>query len=251
MRNSAAMSAIPVSAPAAPATPLLRGGLLQRLRIGSGLVLFTFALFHFLNHALGIWSIEAMDAMQEWRTAITRSWLGSAILAAALLTHIGLNLWKIARRSTWRLPFWEAIQIALGLTIPLLLFVHLAQMRGHHILLDQATRYSETLPGLWNQYALRQTLLLLVVWLHGCIGLHFWLRLSPLYRRLAPALFALAVVIPTLALAGFAWPAAMRLRKPRRRRRAPPRRAPPTTRTPMASNPPMATITAPRRKPSR
>ena len=32
MRNSAAMSAIPVSAPAAPATQLLRGGLLQRLR---------------------------------------------------------------------------------------------------------------------------------------------------------------------------------------------------------------------------
>ena len=95
-----------------------------------------------------------MDAMQEWRTAITRSWPGSAVLAAALLTHIGLNLWKIARRSTWRLPFWEAIQIALGLTIPLLLFVHLAQMRGHHILLDQATRYSETLPGLWNSYAL-------------------------------------------------------------------------------------------------
>jgi len=89
------------------------------------------------------------------------------------------------------------------LAIPVLLFVHLAQMRGHHILLDVATRYSETLPDLWNDAALRQTALLLVVWVHGCIGLHFWLRLSPAYRRVAPLLFVLAVLVPTLALTGF------------------------------------------------
>jgi adenylate cyclase len=184
-------------------TPLLRGGAQQRWRIASGLVLFTFALFHFLNHALGIWSIAAMDAAQEWRTAVTRSLPGTVILASALLIHLGLNLWKIARRSTWRLPVWEGLQIALGLSIPLLLFVHLAQMRGHHILLGQATRYSETLADLWNVAAWRQSLLLIVVWLHGCIGIHFWLRLSPAYHRVAPALLGLAVAIPTLALAGF------------------------------------------------
>jgi adenylate cyclase len=187
----------------APASQLLRGSLAQRLRILSGLVLFTFALTHFLNHALGIWSIEAMQDVQEWRTAVTRSVAGSVVLASALVTHMGLNLYKIARRSTWRMPAWEALQIGLGLAIPVMLFWHGAYMRALHVIEGSDTLYSDMLPGLWNNSALHQTLLLLVVWIHGCIGLHFWLRLSPFYRRVAPLLLAVAVLVPALALSGF------------------------------------------------
>jgi adenylate cyclase len=79
---------------------LLGGTFAQRLRIASGLILFGFVLTHFLNHALGIWSIEAMDAAQAWRTAVTRSDIGTAVLAGALATHFVLALHKTARRST-------------------------------------------------------------------------------------------------------------------------------------------------------
>jgi adenylate cyclase len=187
----------------APASPLLRGSVAQRLRIGSGLILFTFALTHFLNHGLGLFSIEAMETAQEWRTAITRSDVGTLVLAAALATHMGLNLYKVARRSTWRMPLWEAVQIVLGLSIPVMLFWHGAYMRGLHVLEGSDTLYSDMLPGLWNNWALWQTALLLLVWVHGCIGLHFWLRLSPRYRRFVPVLFAAAVLVPALALSGF------------------------------------------------
>ncbi|HWT31109.1 MAG TPA: adenylate/guanylate cyclase domain-containing protein, partial [Propylenella sp.] len=186
----------------APASPLLRGSFAQRLRIGSGLILFSFALTHFLNHALGLFSIEAMEAVQQWRTVVTRSDVGTAVLAGALATHMGLNLFKVARRSTWRMPLWEAVQIVLGLAIPMLLFWHVGYMRALHVLEGSDTLYSDMLPGLWNNWALWQTGLLLVVWTHGCIGLHFWLRLSPRYGRIAPALFAAAMLIPALALAG-------------------------------------------------
>ena len=47
------------------------------------------------------------------------------------------------------------------------------------------------------------TTALLTSWTHGCIGLHAWLRLKPLYERAAPWLLACAVLIPTLALLGF------------------------------------------------
>ncbi len=187
----------------APASPLLRGSVAQRLRIGSGLILFTFALTHFLNHALGLFGIEAMEMAQEWRTAMTRSVVGTFVLAAALATHMGLNLYKVARRSTWRMPVWEAVQIVLGLSIPVMLFWHGAYMRGLHVLEGSDTRYSDMLLGLWSNWALWQTVLLLLVWVHGCIGLHFWLRLSPKYRRVAPVLFAAAVLVPALALSGF------------------------------------------------
>ena len=66
---------------------LARGDLLQRLRLISGLMLFTFAATHFLNHALGLVSLDAMQAMQAWRKVVTRSWIGSGVLLAAFLTH--------------------------------------------------------------------------------------------------------------------------------------------------------------------
>jgi adenylate cyclase len=43
------------------------------------------------------------------------------------------------------------------------------------------------------------------------IGLHYWLRLRTRYRRMFPALAALAVLVPVLALLGF-WGAAVELR---------------------------------------
>ncbi len=37
---------------------LWRGDILQKLRLVSGLILFAFAATHFLNHALGLASVE-------------------------------------------------------------------------------------------------------------------------------------------------------------------------------------------------
>jgi adenylate cyclase len=42
----------------------------------------------------------------------------------------------------------------------------------------------------------------LISWIHGCIGLYFWLRMKPFYNRAAPYLLAVAVLIPTLAMLG-------------------------------------------------
>ena len=56
---------------------LLRGSLTQRLRIASGLVLFTFATTHFLNHALGLVDLETMHEVEAWRQIVTRSPAGS------------------------------------------------------------------------------------------------------------------------------------------------------------------------------
>ena len=86
---------------------LLRGSLTQRLRIASGLVLFTFATTHFLNHAVGLVDLEAMHVVEDWRKVVTRSLPGTVVLLAALLTHIALGLFKLARRTTLRMRAWE------------------------------------------------------------------------------------------------------------------------------------------------
>jgi adenylate cyclase len=41
-----------------------------------------------------------------------------------------------------------------------------------------------------------------ISWIHGCIGLYFWLRMKAFYQRAAPFLLAAAVLVPTLAMLG-------------------------------------------------
>ena len=176
---------------------------LQRLRLASGLVLFTFAATHFLNHALGLVSLDAMQAMQDWRKVVTRSWPGSGVLLGAFVIHIVLALYKIVARLTWKLPFWEAAQIATGLSIPLFLITHVVFNRGAASLAGTDDTYAFELANIWPGLALEHSALLLCVWVHGCIGMHYWLSLAPWYPRVRQVLFALAVALPVTALAGF------------------------------------------------
>ena len=182
---------------------LARGDHLQRLRLISGLVLFVFAATHFLNTAIGLVSLEQMDAVDEWRRAVIRSWPGTIILAAALIVHMVLALWKVASRRTLNLPWWELLQIGLGLLIPFLLFPHIVNTRIATNYFGVVDNYLYELARLWPANAILQSTLLLLVWVHGCIGIHFWLRLHAPYRAMQPALLFVAIVIPLASLAGF------------------------------------------------
>lgn len=182
---------------------LARGDVLQRLRLATGLVLFVFAATHFLNHALGLFSLDAMDAMQGWRKMVTRSWPGSIVLLSAFLVHVLLALYKLSLRLTWRLPFWEAAQIVSGFSIPLFLITHTVFNRGAATLGGTDDSYAFELANIWPGLALEHGALLLCVWVHGCIGMHYWLSLAPWYRQVRQILFALAVALPVTALAGF------------------------------------------------
>jgi adenylate cyclase len=182
---------------------LLRGGNLQVLRLVSGLILFAFAAMHFINHALGLIGLEVMHEMQAWRLLITRSWPGTVILGAALATHIGLALAKLMQRRTLRMPMWEALQILVALTIPFMLLPHIVDTRVGDWGFGIGVNYLYELHHLWPAKAPGSIALLLLVWIHSCIGLHYWLRLYPGYRRWAPMLAVPAAAIPVLAIAGF------------------------------------------------
>lgn len=182
---------------------LARGDVLQRLRLATGLVLLTFAATHFFNHALGLVSLDAMQTLQDWRKVVTRSWPGTLVLFGAFGIHIGLALCRIATRLTLRLPFWEAAQVATGLSIPLFLISHAVFNRGAASLAGTDDTYAFELANIWPGLALEHSALLLCVWVHGCVGVHYWLRLAPWYPRLRQGLFALAVALPVTALAGF------------------------------------------------
>lgn len=182
---------------------LFRGSIPQKLRLASGLILFVYVLFHFLNHAAGLISISAMDTMQAGRQIITRSGVGSTLLYAALLYHILQALYLLARRTTWRMAPWEFVQIATGLYIPFYLFAHIAFTRGANSVYAVNDYYAYELLLLWPAGGAVYSMLMVVVWAHGCVGLHYWLRMVSWYRRWQAVLLGAAVALPLLAITGF------------------------------------------------
>jgi len=176
------------------------------LRLGAGLVLLTYLTTHYLNHALGIVSLAAMEAGRVWFLWFWRQPLVSLVLYTALVTHIFLGLWALYRRRTLRMPAWEATQLVLGLTIPPILAAHIVGNRLAHELYGINDSYARVLLVYWVNNPWRgqlQTALLLIAWIHGCMGVHFWLRFRPAYTQAAVWLVGVAVAIPVVALAGF------------------------------------------------
>ncbi|WP_171133266.1 adenylate/guanylate cyclase domain-containing protein [Ruegeria sp. HKCCA6707] len=185
------------------ASILWRGGWASRLRIASGLVLFVFAFFHFLNIGMGLFHTDLLHDMQDGRKFVTRHNIMSAILYVALVTHAGLALISIAQRRTLRMPFSLALQAVLGLLIPLQLITHIVQTRYAHEVFDVNDEMGYIIILMWPSTAIwTQSLLLLIVWIHGCIGLHMWLRLTRWWGSLVPYLIGFAVFVPAFALSG-------------------------------------------------
>jgi adenylate cyclase len=175
----------------------------QRLRLASGLVLFIFAVGHFFNLALGLVSIDVMEAVEYYRWWVWHTWIGTILLYGAFGVHIIAGLWKLVWRATWRMPAAEALQIVLGLAIPYFLIDHILATRVMAGQFGFHDSFVNVLRGIWPGLAWSQSALLLIVWGHACIGLDHWLRLKPFYARGLPWLIAGAVLLPTLALAGW------------------------------------------------
>lgn len=179
---------------------------IRRLRLGTGLVLFAFVVSHLANHSLGLVSLDAMERGREWFVLVWRNPAGTAVLYLSLLIHIVLAFWAIVARRSLRMRRSEWFQIGLGLAVPLLLAEHIVGTRGAHELAGIEDHYTYVLLVLWVWVpwkAAVQTVGLLAAWIHGCIGLHYWLRLHVWYRPLEPAFYALALLVPVLALLGF------------------------------------------------
>lgn len=183
---------------------LWHGTWVTRLRIVTGLILFTYALIHFLNIGMGLFSPVAQDAMQDARKLITRSVIGTVVIYASFIIHASLALSSLAGRGTLRMPLREATQLAFGLTIPFFLITHIIFTRGAHEIFDVNDDYGYLIGLIWGSTsAWTQAALLLLVWIHGAIGLHVWLRGQRWWRQAQPVLIGLAVLIPGFALAGF------------------------------------------------
>ncbi|MEH2510488.1 adenylate cyclase [Nitrobacteraceae bacterium AZCC 1564] len=186
-------------------TKFVRGIGLRQVRFATGLILFVYLVSHFANHALGNISLDAMADMLAYHMLFWQSWPALIVLYGAALTHMGLGVWALYVRRQFRWTTMEATQLIFGLSIPLLILGHLIGVRLASPLMGHEKDYPQVLFAFWvsRPYLLWTILAALIVsWAHGCIGLYFWLRMKPYFKKIAPLLLALAVIIPTLSLLG-------------------------------------------------
>ena len=177
----------------------------RRLRLLSGAAMWTYIAVHFLNHALGLVSLDAAEGALRVAAAVWQSWPGTLVLYGAFSVHLVLALVGLHERHTLLLPPLEVMRIVFGLTIPLLLFGHVVGTRVAHTLYAEPAAYQRVVAGLVRDGNTGWQLALLAPgWLHGCMGLNVALRHRPWYRRWRGPLIATVVALPLLAAAGYA-----------------------------------------------
>src|SRR5258708_21100637 len=89
----------------------------------------------------------------------------------------------------------EPLQLVLGLSIPALIISHIVGVRLGQSLFDHEKLYPQELYAFWVARPARiwlMSLVLIIAWVHGCIGLHFWLRMKGFYNPPPPFLLAAA-----------------------------------------------------------
>jgi adenylate cyclase len=186
-------------------TKLFRGIGIRQIRLGCGLVLFAYLVSHFTNHALGNISMDALATGVYFHMLFWQFLPVAMVFYTAAIVHSGLGIWALYQRREFRWKAIEPLQLVLGLSIPLLIITHIVGVRVGQTLFGHEKLYPQELYAFWVARPARIWLMsavLIIAWVHGCIGLHFWLRMKGFYKRAAPFLLAAAVLIPTLALLG-------------------------------------------------
>ncbi|MEM9683535.1 MAG: hypothetical protein AAF942_09740, partial [Pseudomonadota bacterium] len=178
---------------------------IRRLRLATGLVLVTYVVLHLLNLAVGLFSIEAMEVYRKVTTKVWYNPVGGALLGLSFLVHYLLAHWSLYQRNNLRLKPWEALQLGLGLLVLPLAAAHIIGTRIRAEMFHIDVTYPQVISIYWLDpwSALRQVLLVLVVWIHLAIGLHYWLRLKAWYASAVPYLYLGAALLPVVALLSF------------------------------------------------
>lgn len=180
--------------------------LTRRIRLLTGLVLLVYVTSHLANLSLGLWSLETMDRARPIFMAAWQNPFGLALLYGSLLGHMLLGLVALYYRRTLRMSPFDAMQLIMAILLPPLLVLHVLGTRGVYQMVDFEPSYAWLMVIYWKWQpwsGLRQVLVLVVAWVHGCMGLYYWAHFQPWWPRVSALAYPLILIVPVLALLGF------------------------------------------------
>ncbi|MDH4439876.1 MAG: adenylate/guanylate cyclase domain-containing protein, partial [Rhizobium sp.] len=96
------------------------------------------------------------------------------------------------------------VQVVFGLSLPLLIAQHVVSARMPAVFNGPEGDYIGVIRAMWKDgfLGVKMSLALIVAWVHGCIGIYAAFGYRQWFPRYAQFLFALAIIVPTLALGG-------------------------------------------------
>src|ERR1700675_1773103 len=83
----------------------IRGIGVRQIRLACGMVLFAYLVSHFLNHALGNISMDALATGIHYHTMFWQFLPVAIVFYTAALIHTGLGIWALYQRRQFR---WKA-----------------------------------------------------------------------------------------------------------------------------------------------
>ena len=108
------------------------------------------------------------------------------VFYTACLVHTGLGIWALYERRQFRWKAIEPLQLVLGLSIPALIIAHVSacgSARRCSDMKNSIRRCSICLLDRWRRIKMWLMFAVMVIaWMHGCIGLYFWLRMKAFYK---------------------------------------------------------------------
>ncbi len=99
--------------------------------------------------------------------------------------HTGLGVWALYQRRQFHWKAIEPLQLVLGLSIPALIITHIIGVRLGQALFGHEKLYPQVFFAYWIVWPLKAWLMfavMIIAWVHGCIGLYFWLRMKAFFK---------------------------------------------------------------------
>src|SRR6202171_1965009 len=130
-------------------TKSIRGISVRQIRLVCGLVLFAYLVSHFLNHALGNISMDALAAGVYYHIVFWQFLPVAIAFYTAALVHAGLGIWALYERRQFRWKAIEPLQLVLGLSIPALIITHIVGVRLGQTLFGHEKHYPPVFFASW------------------------------------------------------------------------------------------------------
>ena len=122
---------------------------LRQVRLVCGMVLFAYLISHFLNHALGNISLDALAEGIYYHTLFWQFLPVAIVFYTAAFLHSSLGIWALYQRRQFSWKAMEPLQLALGLSVPLLVAAHVVGVRLGETLFGHEKLYPQELYLFW------------------------------------------------------------------------------------------------------
>ena len=176
----------------------------SKLKLWTGMFLMFYCVTHYLNHSVGIFGLNAVDYIRSIFLFFWRNPVMNFFLPFVAVIHIYLSLSRVIRMASFRgFKRHEWFQLIAGiLTVPALA-LHVSGTKIAHVFYginDTYTFLSSSIADYTDIVIFN--LLMLLVWMHGYIGVKYWMKVNSKYQSYLNQMGMFFFLLPILSFVG-------------------------------------------------